>query len=257
MQSWQLMDSGFKQTPLSPEAHAASLGSVNRRRPAFLVILVIGLVLLLVWLLNGARVSLWTALGAQRGLVILLSLFALVTSSLIWSAGQRLDARVFMLFNMRGYPGWLDRFMWLVTQLGNMLAAFIVAFFLFILNYRRLTIVIIFGTLTLWLLVEIIKAVSERDRPFLTLDQARVIGWREKGDSFPSGHTAQIFFLMTLLVHHFQSGMVETVALYAIAALVGFTRIYLGAHYPRDIIAGIVLGSVWGILATLLNSTGS
>jgi membrane-associated phospholipid phosphatase len=143
--------------------------------------------------------------------------------------------------------------MWLATQLGNMLAAFIAAFVFFLLNYRDLAVEIIFGTLTLWLLVETIKMLSDRDRPFLTLDKTRVIGWREKGDSFPSGHTTQIFFLMTLFIHHFQLGMVETAALYAVAALVGFTRIYVGAHYPRDVIAGIVLGSVWGILATLVD----
>jgi membrane-associated phospholipid phosphatase len=209
--------------------------------------------LFLAWLPSGARASLWTALSAQRGLVVLLSLFALLTLSLIWSAGQRLDTRVFMLFNIRGYPQWLDRLMWLVTQLGNMLAAFIAAFFLFILSYRRLTIEIIFGTLTLWLLVEMIKALSDRDRPFLTLDKTRVIGWQEKGDSFPSGHTAQIFFLVTVFIHYFQLGMVETAVLYAVATLVGFTRIYVGAHYPRDVIAGVVLGSVWGILAMLVD----
>ena len=41
--------------------------------------------------------------------------------------------------------------------------------------------------------------------------------------------------------------------LYAVAALVGFTRVYVGAHYPRDVIAGMVLGSVWGILANLVD----
>jgi membrane-associated phospholipid phosphatase len=250
------MASGSEQTPLPSQSHEASFWSANRRRPVFLAVLLIGLVLFLVWMPGGTRTSLWTAFSAQRGLVVLLSLFALVTLSLIWSAGHRLDTRVFMLFNMRRYPKWLDRFMWLATQLGNMLTAFIAAFLLFILNYRRLAIVIIFGTLTLWLLVEIIKALSDRDRPFLTLDKARVIGWREKGDSFPSGHTTQIFFLMTLFILHFQLGMTESIALYAVAALVGFTRIYVGAHYPRDVIAGIVLGSVWGILATLLDSTG-
>jgi membrane-associated phospholipid phosphatase len=158
-----------------------------------------------------------------------------------------------MLFNMRSYPKWLDRMMWLATQLGNMLAAFIAAFAFFLFNFRKLAVEIIFGTLTLWLLVEIIKALSDRDRPFLTLDKARVIGWREKGDSFPSGHTAQIFFLMTLLIIHFQPGLIFTAALYAVATLVGFTRIYVGAHYPRDVIAGVVLGMVWGILATLVD----
>jgi membrane-associated phospholipid phosphatase len=158
-----------------------------------------------------------------------------------------------MLFNMQGYPRWLDRFMWLATQLGNMLAAFVAAFLLFILNYHRLAIEIIFGTLTLWLLVEIIKALIDRDRPFLTLEKIRIIGWQEIGHSFPSGHTSQIFFLTTLFAQHFQLGIGGTAALYTLAALVGSTRIYVGAHYPRDVFAGMVLGSVWGLLATLVD----
>jgi membrane-associated phospholipid phosphatase len=251
------MASGSERTPLPPQSHLGSFWAANKRRPFFLAVLLIGLILFLIWMPGEARASLWEALSVQRVLFILLFLFALVTLSLIWSAGHRLDARVFTLFNMRSYPRWLDRFMWLATQLGNMLTAFIAAFILFMLNHRSLAIVIIFGTLTLWLLVEIVKALSDRDRPFLTLLKTRVIGWREKGDSFPSGHTTQIFFLMTLFISHFQLGMPATVALYSVAALVGFTRIYVGAHYPRDVIAGIVLGSVWGILATLLDSTGS
>jgi membrane-associated phospholipid phosphatase len=242
-----------KPGPLPAGPTRPSSGSAHRRRPAFLLLLVIGLGLVLVWLPRGARASLWTALNAQRGLVVLLCLFALVTLSLIWSAGQRLDTRIFMLFNMQVYPLWLDRCMWVVTQLGSMLAAFVAAFVLFILTYRRLGIEIMFGTLTAWLLVELIKALSKRDRPFLTLDKTRVIGWRERGDSFPSGHTTQIFFLVTLFLHHFQFGIVVTVALYAIAALVAITRIYVGAHYPRDVVAGVVLGSVWGLLAMLVD----
>jgi membrane-associated phospholipid phosphatase len=143
--------------------------------------------------------------------------------------------------------------MWLATQLGNMLSAFTAAFILFLLDYRRLAVEIIFGTITLWLLVEIIKALSDRDRPFLNIDKTRIIGWREKGDSFPSGHTTQIFFLMTLFIHRFQLGIGGSLLLYGAASLVGFTRIYVGAHYPRDVVAGVVLGSVWGILGMLVD----
>jgi membrane-associated phospholipid phosphatase len=207
----------------------------------------------IVWLPTAARTSLWIAISAQRRLFLLLLVFALVTLSLIWSAGQRLDARIFMLLNVRGYPKWLDHFMWLTTQLGNMLAALIAALLAFIFNQCPLAIEIVIGTFTLWLLVETIKAIADRNRPFLTLDQTRVVGLREKGDSFPSGHTTQIFFLMTLFVNYFQLGLGGSIALYAIATLVGFTRIYVGAHYPRDVLAGIVLGSVWGILATLVD----
>ncbi|HCC79238.1 MAG: hypothetical protein A2X25_15425 [Chloroflexi bacterium GWB2_49_20] len=238
---------------LPPTETRTSFSGVQQRRFIFLLFLGAGLVLVVAWLPDAARKSLWHALGAQRGLVVLLALFALLTLSLIWSAGQRLDMQIFRLFNLRRYPGWMDRLMWLTTQLGNMLVAFMIALFFFILSYRRLAVEILLGTISLWILVEIIKALSARDRPFLTFDKARVIGWREKGRSFPSGHTTQIFFLMTLFIHYFQLGIGASIALYSVAALVGFTRIYVGVHYPRDVIAGIVLGSVWGLLAMLVD----
>jgi membrane-associated phospholipid phosphatase len=239
--------------PLPPAVTHTSYWSVHRRRLAFLAFLVVGLLLFLIWLPGELRATLWSALSAQRGLVALLLLFVLVTVSLIWSAGQRIDTRIFMLLNTQGYPIWLDRVIWLVTQLGNMLTALIAAFVFFLLNYHYLALEILFGTLTLWLLVETIKSLTDRDRPYLTLDKARVIGWREKGESFPSGHTTQGFFLMTLIIHSFQLGIIESTALYAIAVLVGLTRIYVGAHYPRDVIAGMVLGSVWGIIIGLMH----
>jgi membrane-associated phospholipid phosphatase len=76
---------------------------------------------------------------------------------------------------------------------------------------------------------------------------------RERGLSFPSGHTAQIFFMATLLSRRFPLGAWGTITLYAVAVLVGITRMYVGAHYPRDVIGGAGLGSVWGILATLVD----
>jgi membrane-associated phospholipid phosphatase len=217
------------------------------------VILLAGLVLFLYRLPVPTRVNLWVAFSAQRILVVLLVFFALLTLSLIWSAGQRMDAKIFVLFNTRGYPIWLDRLMWLATQLGNPLAAFVLAAISYLLRDRHLAIVIILGTLTLLLLVETIKALADRDRPYLTFEESRVIGRQEKGDSFPSGHTSQTFFLTMLLVQHFHPGAVGAIAMFSLAALVGFTRIYVGAHYPRDVLAGVVLGSVWGILATLLD----
>ena len=247
------MASNSGKPPFSARSHAASFWSANRRRPVFLAILLAGLVIFLFWLPWGAQASLWAALSNQRELVVFLSLFALLTLSLIWSLGQRLDARIFILLNIRFYPQWLDQIMWVITQLGNMLAAFIAASILFILNYRRLAVEAIFGTITLWLLVEIIKALSDRDRPFIKIDKTRIIGWREKGDSFPSGHTSQIFFLASLFIHSLQLGIGESFTLYVVASLVGFTRIYVGAHYPRDVFAGVVLGSVWGILAMLVD----
>lgn len=252
------MTSEGKEILLPPESPITHLGAV-RRRLALLISLVIGLGVFFLWLPSGARAALFTALAAQRLLVGMIFLFALIAVSLVWSVGQRLDTWIFLFFNLRGYhPKWLDRVMWLATQVGNMLTAFILAGLLFVLNERSLAVEVILGTLTLWLLVETIKALTDRTRPFLDLEQARVIGWQERGRSFPSGHTAQTFFLMTVLSSTpfssgFQPGIWGTVTLYAIAVFVGFTRMYVGAHYPRDVIGGAVLGCAWGILATLVH----
>ena len=239
--------------PPPPAEPRASFWSAHRRRPVFLLLLAIGLILFLIGLPGGARAYLGTALIANRGLVGLLSLFALLTLSLIWSAGQRLDTRIFLFINLRAHPRWLNRFMFLATQLGNMLTASIAAFLLFLGNNRGLAFEIILGTLTLWLVVETVKALTDRARPFLDLADTRIIGWREPGRSFPSGHTAQVFFLATLLSYRFSPGAGGIAALYALAALVGFTRMYVGVHYPRDVIAGAVLGCVWGSLATIVD----
>lgn len=247
------MNSNLNETPLSPEARIRRVWSAYRR-PVLLVGLVAGLAVFLVWLPKAPRAALFAALLAQRALMGMLFLFAMIALSLVWSAGQRLDTWGFLLLNIRGYhPKWLDGLMWLATQLGNMATALISACLFFVLNYHSLAMEVIFGTLTLWLLVETIKSLTDRARPFLTLEGTRVIGWRELGRSFPSGHTAQIFFLMTLFTHRFELGIGGSIALYTVAALVGLTRMYVGAHYPRDVIGGAVLGSVWGVLATLVD----
>jgi membrane-associated phospholipid phosphatase len=247
------MNSNPQEAPLPPEPPITRLWSVYRR-PALLASLVIGLILFLVWLPSAPRAALFTALLAQQALMSMLFLFALIALSLMWSAGQRMDTWIFLLFNLRGYhPKWLDRVMWLATQMGNMLIAFLLAGLFFVLDYRRLAVEVILGTLTMWLLVETIKALTDRARPFFDLERTRVIGWRQLGRSFPSGHTAQTFFLVTLLSHQFQLDTWVTVPLYTVAVLVGFTRMYVGAHYPRDVIGGAVLGSIWGVLATLVD----
>ena len=40
--------------------------------------------------------------------------------------------------------------------------------------------------------------------------------------------------------------------LYATALLVAVTRIYVGAHYPRDVVAGAILGIAWGLLGAIV-----
>lgn len=238
-------------------AHTPGGERVLRRRTigrgARILGLLAGLGLFLAWLPLSARRALVISLGANQLLVGLLLGFGLVALSLLWSVGQRLDVWVFDALNLRGYHSrWMDRAMWLTTQIGSMGFAALLAVGAYARGDQQFAIELTLGTLTLWLLVELIKALTDRARPFNLLRETRVIGWRAPGLSFPSGHTAQTWLVMALSISSFRLPLGIAVGLYGIAALVAFTRVYVGAHYPRDVIAGAILGLVWGILGVLV-----
>jgi membrane-associated phospholipid phosphatase len=193
----------------------------------------------------------------QRLVVLLLVLFLMIMLSLLWAAGQGLDSAVFLLINRLGErPRWLDRLMLALTQLGTGFVGFGLAGAAYLLDLRLLAYQVLLGMLSLWLTVEIVKAFTERSRPFRRHEQARILGFRALGLSFPSGHTAQSFFLAAVLVYYFSLGWIGSIVFYLLAALVGVTRMYVGAHYPRDVLAGGILGLAWGILTSLLAAPG-
>lgn len=200
------------------------------------------------------RAAFWHSLQAQAVLVSMLLVFSLVAISFVWSAGQKLDTWVFLTFNLRwSRPLWLDRVMLGFTQVGNGFTTLAFALILIFASQRYLAYELILGTLTLWLVVMLIKVIARRSRPFIRLVQTRVIGYKPRGRSFPSGHTSQTFFVATLMIQHFHAGFWIAILLYAIAMLVGITRMYVGAHYPRDVLAGAILGSAWGLLGVIFD----
>jgi len=219
-----------------------------------LILLTIGLVIFLAFLPPYMRIVFWNGLQFHKFLAGMLLVFSLLGISLVWSTGQRLDAWAFLLFNVRGQrPVWLDLIMKVLTQIGSASLALAVALVLYLIGDRMLSYELLLGTLTLWLVVELIKFLVHRSRPFIRLTQTRIVGNRARGRSFPSGHTSQVFFMATLITQHFHSSLWVVILLYASAFLVGITRMYIGAHYPRDVLAGAILGGVWGLLGIILN----
>ena len=89
------------------------------------------------------------------------------------------------------------------------------------------------------------KKIIKRDRPFLTYD---FIVKRDAGGgySFPSGHTSAAFCTATSLSLLFPKWYVIAPA-YLYASTVGYSRMYLGVHYPTDVLAGAIVGagSAW------------
>ena len=85
-----------------------------------------------------------------------------------------------------------------------------------------------------------LKQIFRRRRPFIAFVRARVLGPKPKDFSFPSGHTAAAFAGALLFGAHLP---ILAPLFYAIAVVVGFSRIYLGVHYPSDVFIGAIVGS--------------
>ena len=96
-----------------------------------------------------------------------------------------------------------------------------------------------------------LKYSINRNRPYITYPEIKPIE-TENTPSMPSGHTASAFNIATSLTLFYPKWYVAVPA-YTWASGIAYSRMYLGVHYPSDIIAGAILGSGTAWLTYYLN----
>jgi undecaprenyl-diphosphatase len=152
-------------------------------------------------------------------------------------------------------PVWFRESMRYVTALGGFtflsLMTIVVVMTLLLHRKRREGIIVAATAICSQTSIEIFKFLYGRPRPAPILLQPLA-----STDSFPSGHTAEstaIFLTVATVIASLEvSGRTKILA-YAVAIFVmmsvGFSRVYLGMHWPTDVLGGWVLGTAWALAA--------
>lgn len=152
------------------------------------------------------------------------------------------------------FPSWVTTMMRDITSLGSstviiLFTVIITGYLLLQKNYRWLWIVLIAtigGALLVWGLKEFIG----RTRPTVVTHLIE-----EKSFSFPSGHSmmsAIVYLTQATLLSKIEKSRKTKVYIISVALvltfLIGISRIYLGVHYPTDVLAGWIAGISWALL---------
>lgn len=98
----------------------------------------------------------------------------------------------------------------------------------------------------------VMKYTFNRQRPFKA-DSLIIKASRGGGPSFPSGHTSLAFATATSLSFAYPKWYV-IIPSYLWAVTVGYSRMYLGVHYPTDVWVGAMVGTLSGFLSYKLNN---
>jgi undecaprenyl-diphosphatase len=130
----------------------------------------------------------------------------------------------------------------LITNLGSTFVIVVVCVTLYWLGYRNEAILVFASLLIGTVVLAPLKLIFNRPRPYTS--QPKVIPLvNENGPSFPSGHSERVFALAAV----FPTRRSLKVSLpYILAVAVAFSRVYVGVHYPFDVIIGSIIGIVVG-----------
>jgi membrane-associated phospholipid phosphatase len=161
-----------------------------------------------------------------------------------------MDARVVEWFASHRQP-WLDVVMLEITTLGNGLVltmiVTIVSAFLWLTNHRWSVYLLLVGVLGGQIINNMLKGAFGRERP-------SVVEWVDhvSTSSFPSGHAMSAIIAygsVAYLVGRLEPTPALRRTTWVFAALIilgiGISRMYLGVHYPSDILAGFIAGLAW------------
>ncbi|MCJ7663703.1 MAG: phosphatase PAP2 family protein [Desulfobacterales bacterium] len=160
-----------------------------------------------------------------------------------------LDTALLRLLNVQWTNPFLDRVIPLFSHFDLWKIPLIVLLIVMVVRERLKGVIIVIGLGLTILLSEsmctiVVKELIDRIRPCHIHAWVRLIeGYCPKSPAFPSSHATNITAAITFLSFFFPRWLFVMVPL---ALLVGYSRVYLGVHYPFDVVGGAILGAGCG-----------
>lgn len=153
-----------------------------------------------------------------------------------------LNLKLFKLVNSHNHP-FLDTAFYLITYLGSVLIIIPTVLVLYKIKKEKI-LPVVFSYLISGITVQVMKYLWSVPRPAALFDDIHVVGETLRAASFPSAHTATALALFYVLS---QGGNIRLKTLLLILALsVGYSRVYVGAHFPIDVLVGGIIGYLSG-----------
>jgi undecaprenyl-diphosphatase len=192
---------------------------------------------------------------SRNARTLLLMLMALVAAQaflllLLWLPGvQQFNIDLFLWVNQFYWSplAVLTAFIELPAELFGVLFALILAYF----GRYELAICILIAIAIEFVCVPVTKDITAMARPFVALNGIHA-AYFPRDFSFPSGHAVGSFAVFSAWCFREKK---HYVPLLGFAALIGFSRIYIGVHFPFDVIAGTVIGLIIGFYVARLDLT--
>lgn len=143
---------------------------------------------------------------------------------------------------------WMTPFWVLLSKLGNGGMIWIASIIVLLIpkKTRKIALLAALSLLLGWSCNELIKHLVARTRPYDAITTLTPLVAKLDSYSFPSGHTCASFSVAVVYYRMF-SKKVGWIAL-LLAILIGLSRLYVGVHYPTDVLGGCVVGCVWSYI---------